>query len=45
MHTQKDFARFLVEKKHADYCFTIKNNQRMLKTDVADLNLEKNLST
>ena len=26
LHTQRDLARFLVEKKHADYFFTVKDN-------------------
>ena len=30
MHTQRKLARFLVEDKHADYYFTVKDNQRPL---------------
>ncbi|MCD6153605.1 MAG: transposase, partial [Syntrophobacterales bacterium] len=30
MHTQRKLARFLVEDKHADYYFTVKDNQRSL---------------
>lgn len=37
MHTQKDTARYIVEKKKADYLFTVKNNQSTLKQDIEDL--------
>jgi len=37
LHTQKETARFLVEEKHADYLFTVKDNQATLKQDIADL--------
>lgn len=34
MHTQKDFARFLVEEKEADYVFIAKENQPTLLEDI-----------
>ena len=34
LHTQRDLARFLVEKKHADYFFIVKDNQPTLKADI-----------
>ena len=37
MHTQKALARFLVEEKGADYCFTVKKNQPQLKLDIDSL--------
>jgi len=37
MHTQKDTARFIVEKKQADYLFTVKANQPTLKKDIERL--------
>ena len=37
MHTQKALARFLVDDKHADYCFTVKDNQPRLKEDIDTL--------
>jgi len=37
MHTQRRLARFLVEEKGADYCFTVKDNQRQLKQDIDTL--------
>lgn len=37
MHTQHDLARFVVEKKHANYCFTVKDNQPTLKADIDTL--------
>ena len=37
MHTQTELAKFLVEKKGADYCFTVKGNQPTLKQDIATL--------
>ena len=40
LHTQADTARFLVEDKHADYVFTVKDNQATLKDDIAALRLE-----
>jgi hypothetical protein len=40
MHTQESTARYLVEKKKADYLFTVKDNQPTLKQDIADLHLE-----
>jgi hypothetical protein len=39
LHTQKNTARYLVEKKHADYLFIAKDNQPNLKKDVEDLRL------
>jgi predicted transposase YbfD/YdcC len=39
MHTQTSLARFLVEKKKADYLFTVKDNQSTLKEDIETLNL------
>jgi|TARA_B100000959_G_C14726130_1_gene518988 predicted transposase YbfD/YdcC len=39
MHTQTDLARFLVEEKHADYLFTVKDNQSTLKEDIKTLKL------
>ena len=41
MHTQTDLARFLVEEKRADYCFTVKDNQPTLKEDIASLDLNE----
>lgn len=41
MHTQRKLARFLVEDKHADYCFTVKDNQPTLKDDIAFLFLNE----
>ena len=40
MHTQKDTARFIVEEKHADYLFTVKDNQPTLKQDIETLKME-----
>ena len=34
MHTQRDFARFLVEEKKADYVFIVKENQPTLLDDL-----------
>jgi hypothetical protein len=34
LHTQTELARFLVEEKQADYCFTVKDNQPTLKSDI-----------
>lgn len=39
MHTQKATAQFLVEKKKADYVFTVKDNQPSLMEAIEDLNL------
>jgi len=36
LHTQRELARFLVEEKKADYCFTVKDNQPKLKQDLAE---------
>jgi hypothetical protein len=41
LHTQKGLARFLVEDKQADYCFTVKDNQPNLKEDIAYLGLNE----
>jgi len=41
LHTQKDLARFLVEKKKADYLFTVKDNQQTLKDDIKTLALNE----
>lgn len=35
LHTQRGLARFVVEDKGADYCFTVKDNQPTLKQDIA----------
>jgi hypothetical protein len=40
LHTQRDTARYIVEKKKADYVFVAKDNQSTLKQDIADLHLE-----
>ena len=40
MHTQKDTAQFIKEKKEADYLFTVKDNQPALREDIAALGLE-----
>lgn len=37
LHTQQETARYLVEKKHADYVFIVKDNQATLRKDIADL--------
>jgi hypothetical protein len=42
MHTQTDLARFVVEEKHADYLFTVKDNQSTLKEDIQSLKLSDN---
>jgi len=44
LHTQKDLARFLVQKKHADYLFTVKDNQPTLKDDIKALALNESFS-
>ncbi len=41
LHTQKTLARFLVQEKQADYCFTVKDNQANLKEDIAYLGLNE----
>jgi hypothetical protein len=41
LHTHKELARFLVEDKQADYCFTVKDNQPGLKGDIAYLGLNE----
>lgn len=40
MHTQKNTAAYLVEKKEADYVFTVKDNQPTLKQDIETLGLD-----
>jgi hypothetical protein len=40
LHTPKDTARYLVEKKHADYVFTVKDHPPTLQQDIADLHLD-----
>jgi predicted transposase YbfD/YdcC len=40
LHTQTETARYLVEDKHADYVFTVKENQPTLRQDIADLQLD-----
>ena len=40
--TQKDIARYIVEKKKADYVFTVKDNQQTLLEDIRDLEFKKN---
>jgi len=35
--TQREIARHLVEEKHADYVFTVKDNQPTLRKDISDL--------
>lgn len=35
LHTQRDLARILVEDKGADYLFTVKGNQPMLRQEIA----------
>lgn len=37
LHTQKKLARFLVDKKKADYVLTVKDNQPTLRQDIAEL--------
>jgi predicted transposase YbfD/YdcC len=41
MHTQQETARYLVEKKKADYVFTVKDHQSTLKQDIDDLHLNR----
>lgn len=40
LHTQTETARYLVEDKHADYLFPVKDNQPTLRQDIADLQLD-----
>lgn len=40
LHTQVELARFVVEEKHADYFFVVKDNQPTLKQDIAALQLK-----
>ncbi len=39
LHTQRDTARFLVEDKHADYLFLVKDNNSQLRQDIEQLDL------
>jgi predicted transposase YbfD/YdcC len=41
LHTQKEIADYLVEKKKADYVFCVKGNQPTLLSDITDLDLKK----
>lgn len=41
LHTQKEFANYLVEEKKADYLFTVKDNQPTLLEDIKCLELKK----
>ena len=41
MHAQRQVARFLVEEKRADYCFTVKDNRSTVKEDIAELALSE----
>ena len=43
LHTQKDFANYLLEEKKADYVFTVKENQPTLLDDIKSLDLKKKL--
>jgi hypothetical protein len=40
LHTQKATASYLVEKKEADYVFSVKDNQPTLKQDIETLGLD-----
>ena len=40
MFAQRKIAEYLVEQKHADYLFTVKDNQPTLKADILALRLE-----
>lgn len=37
MHTQSALAEYVVDQKHADYVFTVKDNQRILKRHLTQL--------
>ena len=39
--TQVDIAKYIVEDRKADYTFTVKDNQKTLKSDIAAINFEK----
>lgn len=41
LHTQKELARYIVENKQADYCFTVKDNQKTLKEDISACSLNE----
>jgi len=41
LHTQTEFANYLVEEKKADYLFTVKDNQPTLLEDIKSLELKK----
>lgn len=45
MHTQKEFANYLVDEKKADYLFTVKDNQPTLLEDIKSLDLKKTPKT
>ena len=40
LHTQREFARYVVEQKHADYVLMAKGNQSTLEDDIRTLNSE-----
>lgn len=40
LHTQTDTATYLKEEKKSDYVFTVKDNQKTLRNDIADLDDE-----
>lgn len=40
MHTQKDMAQFIKGHKHAEYLFTVKDNQPTLRADIEALGLD-----
>jgi hypothetical protein len=40
LHTQKKLASYLVEKKEADYVFSVKDNQPTLRQDIETLGLD-----
>jgi hypothetical protein len=44
LHTQTDLARFIVEKKQADYFFTVKDNQPTIRQDIVTLDLNEGFS-
>jgi len=44
LHTQKELANYLVDKKKADFLFTVKDNQSTLLEDIKSLDLKKTSS-
>lgn len=40
LHTHEKTARYLCQEKQADYLLTVKDNQRLLKKDIQDLQLD-----